>query len=225
MYFIILFLAFNVKCVSLTLKVDPFFVVVFFSQFFSLMSNSGDDSISQQQLAEKVTLDVNKEQEKQPAVDSSASLEEQKPVIQIQQPEISSSPPSGDANIPKREDDDEDENENQQSALKHALQEEKEIEEVEDLYSYKLDAEWFKQLERGIALSQEKSQVLHFNEGNNKQNEHVQQQQQEQVLEPFAQQCLHLFSGEWTTLKATDLYEKVLPEDNQYVCIQVFLSC
>lgn len=182
---------------------------------------SGDEASSQQLSSSvegnaQLSLDANKQLE--PSSASSAPPEENKAAFQQQQPvESGSSPSVPNDLIQKREnDDDEDENENQSSALKQALQEEKEVEEVEDLYSYKLDAEWFKTLDHGITLSQEKSQVTHFNDGHKDKN--ADHQAQQENLEPFAQQCMHLFSGEWTTLKPTDLYEKVLPEDNQYVC-------
>jgi len=138
------------------------------------------------------------------------------------------------------EDDDEADEIKQREQIQQQQNIEEDQFEIEELYNYKLEqgsaSEWFNTLEKGILLSQEKSQDLHIVEAsthgsessNNSNNNNSNKQQQDNsgflsttptatILEPFAQQCMHLFSGEWTTLKSNTTYEKNIPDESQYV--------
>lgn len=78
------------------------------------------------------------------------------------------------------------------------------------LYTFKSDATWFKLKDSKITLPREKSQVSQLH--NKTTAEQITQ------LEPFAQECLHLFSGEWTVLKPNETYAKRKIVEDDAVC-------
>lgn len=80
--------------------------------------------------------------------------------------------------------------------------------EIDDLYVFRNDAEWFQINQKDLQISKEKCQAVLT----------IVPRHAEHQLDLFAQQCLHLFTSDWTVLRSNYSFSVAEISEQDSVC-------